>query len=995
MSEIFNLDKNILESAKISACKINDKTARIRTYALNIAANATAQYLDSHGLQSDTSISLYKIPSFEQDFEVADVYVKGFRLDVRISFDGKIFTIPKLHEKYSVQPLAYIVVKLDEKLEKVEFLGFAPTEGLQCPPSGSEYYTLSVDVLKPMEALKELIESSTLNIHPYSANNHEKIKELCVPFMDGEISESEKVFFIKHVLACPVCRETFCDVNDFDTIISQIRNYQELLNDSTLSVLSGNKKEVNEAVLANMTLVENAEENTETFTEELEELAEEQTEEPFLAEEQDETLESLETDSDDSMLPEEMVESISVVAPVPVVESVVAPLEDLPDPDMLSSVNLELSQDDDVPVLEEVTDELLVDSEEEKQQDENREEPKEEPEAEPENEPVEEPVEESIEALEEAPLTPLSESDESNELSELGEVEELTESEPFEIAETEPLELSIHEEPTPLLEEAAEPESDSHIELHDDNEETLSLLEEASLTLEEQTEPVENTSEPLSEIEPLESLSDFEPLAESALEDDLKIEEHEELHELQEEELSLEHNEPIIKEAEPFVLDELETLEPLHEEETQVEEPASIAAPETLVEQEPAFEFKLEGEEEAENTLEDLSDDSALEEIQEETLEEIKEEVKEQSVVEPAKNPYIQEPVELKYDDEEDEEITELEGGEGEEPEEDEEGPSTFNFEQTLAQSADEVEEISRPVEQEQPVSAENAENVELQSLLDADLMALLSDDDSVGETQETVAAVEEPVQESVPAVEEAQAEEVPQGEVQADENIESLFENNEKGTQDGTNPQEFELAKEPLSEEAMKKTKRVAIMAGLLVVLMAAGGGMLFVNHQKATNNNNDTASGDQLFDFTNKGAQDSENAQGVSQDINRSMTNSFSDKPAAITITKLSWQVSEKLALDPSVKEYLQTAGKNIQMNLQNDLSNSADVAFNNSVKVSFTIAPDNTMKGLQVLESSGSDKIDEAISKSIKNTLKYISVPKIKNHNSDYFLTLIINF
>ena len=28
---------------------------------------------------------------------------------------------------------------------------------------------------------------------------YEKIKELCVPFMDGEISESEKVFFIKHV----------------------------------------------------------------------------------------------------------------------------------------------------------------------------------------------------------------------------------------------------------------------------------------------------------------------------------------------------------------------------------------------------------------------------------------------------------------------------------------------------------------------------------------------------------------------------------------------------------------------------------------------------------------------------------------------------------------------------------------------------------------------------------------------------------------------------
>lgn len=940
MSEIFNLDKNILESAKISACKINEKTARIRAYALNIAANAAAQYLDSHGLQSDTSISLYKIPSFQQDFEVADVYVKGFRLDVRISFDGKTFTIPKLHEKYSVQPLAYIVVKLDEKLEKAEFLGFVPTEGLALPASNSEYYTLSVDILKPMSTLKELVESSTLNIHPYSANNHEKIKELCAPFMDGEISESEKVFFIKHVLACPVCRETFCDVNDFDTIISQIRNYQELLNDSTLSVLSGNKKEVDEAVLANMALVENAEENGETLTEEVEEPVEEPVaEEPLVAEEQEETLESLETDADDSMLLEEAPVPVPVVAPIPVAAPIiapVAPLADLPDPDILSSVNLELPQDDDVPVLEEAADELLVDSEEEKQQDENKEETK------------DETVGETLEALEEAPLT------ESNESGALDELEELTEAEPFEIADTEPLELSMQEEPAPLLEEAAEPEVDSHIELHDENEEALALLEEASLDIEEKTESAESPAEALPEAEPLEALESFsglEALTEPEAEDDLKIEEHEEIQELHEEEFSLEHHEPIMEEAEPFALNELEDLEPLHEEEIHVEEPAHV-------------------------------------------------EMQETPVVEPAKNPYIQEPVELKYDDEDDEEdegITELQNAESEKWAEEKEEPSTFNFEQTLSQSADEVEEISRSAEQEPVVSAENAENVEnveLQSLLDADLMALLSDDDSESETQETAAEIEEPVQEPAPAVDEPQATEQAD-EAPADENIESLFENNEEGAQENTNPEEFELAKEPLSEEAMKRTKRVAVMAGLLVVLMAAGGGMLFVNHQKAANNNNDTASGDQLFDFTNKGSQDSENAQGVSQDINRSMTNSFSDKPAAITITKLSWQVSEKLALDPSVKEYLQTAGKNIQMNLQNDLSNSADIAFNNSVKVSFTIAPDNTMKGIQILESSGSDKIDETISKSIKNTLKYISVPKIKNHNSDYFLTLIINF
>ena len=192
---------------------------------------------------------------------------------------------------------------------------------------------------------------------------------------------------------------------------------------------------------------------------------------------------------------------------------------------------------------------------------------------------------------------------------------------------------------------------------------------------------------------------------------------------------------------------------------------------------------------------------------------------------------------------------------------------------------------------------------------------------------------------------------------------------------------------------------KKAAISAGVVVLLAAAGAGAWFMNHQKAANSgdNMDLANqGDPVFDFQNQGSEQPDTESGaVSQDINKSMANSFSDKPAAITITKISWQVSEKLAQEASVKEYLQTAGKNIQMNLQNDLANAADVPFNTSVKISVTLAPDNTLKGMQVLESSGSDKIDESMLRSIKNTLKYVSVPKLKDYKSDYFLTLIINF
>ena len=309
--------------------------------------------------------------------------------------------------------------------------------------------------------------------------------------------------------------------------------------------------------------------------------------------------------------------------------------------------------------------------------------------------------------------------------------------------------------------------------------------------------------------------------------------------------------------------------------------------------------------------------------------------------------------------------------------------------------------------EVEQSKSA-NSDDEDLQELLDDDLLGLLSDEDDDTDdyqNKEDEADYEPFAGESdeTPAKDEGE-EFVPDSDenLEAAENgeIENLFDE-QSAPQEGEQV-ELDLSQEPMSAEAVKKTKKLAI-AGALIALLAIGGAaggyyMYQKNIAAANNDSVDTAQDNQVFDFQNNAAGQSEEdttSGAVSQDINKSMTNSFSDKPAAISITKLSWQVSEKLAVEPSVKEYLQTAGKNIQLNLQNDLANASDVAFNNSVKVTFEIAPDNTMKGIQVLESSGSDKIDAIITKSIKNTLKYVSVPKLKNYNSDYFLTLIINF
>ena len=268
MAEITNISKKTIERSKIVASKIEDKELRKRAYALNIAANTTAEYLTENGMVADTKLSLFRIPAFAKSMELADVYVKGIRLDVRLTFDGKTFTVPKIHEKYDAKPAAYIVVQLSKDLTKAQILGFVPSNELQDIKSNSEYLCYETSVLQPVAELGIFISSVNQKQHIFSSAEHEKIKELCAAFLDDEISESEKVYFIKHVIGCPVCRETFCDINDFDVIVSQVKNYHELLNDSTLSVLSGNKKEVNEAALAGLALVENAEEILEETTEE-------------------------------------------------------------------------------------------------------------------------------------------------------------------------------------------------------------------------------------------------------------------------------------------------------------------------------------------------------------------------------------------------------------------------------------------------------------------------------------------------------------------------------------------------------------------------------------------------------------------------------------------------------------------------------------------------------------------------------------------------------
>ena len=68
----------------------------------------------------------------------------------------------------------------------------------------------------------------------------------------------------------------------------------------------------------------------------------------------------------------------------------------------------------------------------------------------------------------------------------------------------------------------------------------------------------------------------------------------------------------------------------------------------------------------------------------------------------------------------------------------------------------------------------------------------------------------------------------------------------------------------------------------------------------------------------------------------------------------------------------------GKNVKLNLQNDLLLSNDFAKNSVIKLSIRISSSGEIIDMKILQSSGSVPIDNIIKKSVSESLQYMKPP-----------------
>ena len=93
---------------------------------------------------------------------------------------------------------------------------------------------------------------------------------------------------------------------------------------------------------------------------------------------------------------------------------------------------------------------------------------------------------------------------------------------------------------------------------------------------------------------------------------------------------------------------------------------------------------------------------------------------------------------------------------------------------------------------------------------------------------------------------------------------------------------------------------------------------------------------------------------------------------------VEKIAWEVDESLTKKPNYTKFLQLAGKNIKLNLQNDLLLVNDVPINKIVVVNIKIAPNGDVQSVKMIQKSGSPAIDVSVKRVVKDTLKYMKPP-----------------
>ncbi len=236
-----DIDEKAHSYAKIYASLLSDEYQRKRAYASIAALYAFINLAEKLPVDVQKSMTLFRNPFINEQYEVSDLYINNWHLDIRVVTGGDAVLIPKIHYESDIVPDFYVVIKIDSSLQNAELIGFADTANVNKEAFDYHYYSIPFSSLINYEDfLIKIKEKKKVN---FTDDEHELFRENYLGLMDNEIDVHIKNKLLKHLFECSECRTEFCCFTGFEMVSCNASKYPELLDDKTLDIVGAQNVE--------------------------------------------------------------------------------------------------------------------------------------------------------------------------------------------------------------------------------------------------------------------------------------------------------------------------------------------------------------------------------------------------------------------------------------------------------------------------------------------------------------------------------------------------------------------------------------------------------------------------------------------------------------------------------------------------------------------------------------------------------------------------------
>ncbi len=233
------IDEKAHGYAKIYASLLKDEYQRKRAYASIAALYSFIPVLEKTPCSIQKSMTLFRNPQINEQYEISDLYVNKWHLDVRVVTGGDAVLVPKIHYDSNIVPDFYVVIKVDANLKEAELIGIADTSSISKEIFDVNYYSIEFNSLIDFDSF--VAKVSKEKPENFSDNDHSLFEENYLGLMDNELDLPTKNKILNHLFNCSECRTEFCCFTGFEMVSCNAVKYPEIVEDQTLTIVGAQK----------------------------------------------------------------------------------------------------------------------------------------------------------------------------------------------------------------------------------------------------------------------------------------------------------------------------------------------------------------------------------------------------------------------------------------------------------------------------------------------------------------------------------------------------------------------------------------------------------------------------------------------------------------------------------------------------------------------------------------------------------------------------------